>query len=81
MVVRARPLVTLFGVVAGLALVAAAVPTADGGRSPSPSSGRCRSRRVAWTALVPLIVSVTAAFPLAVAVVRRRSVPRIRLAS
>ena len=62
MVVRARPIVTLFGVVAGLALIAAAVPTARRWAIALAIVGPVPFAALAWTALVPLVVSVTAAF-------------------
>ena len=58
MVVRAQPVVTLFGVVAGMALIAAAVPAARRWAVALAILGPLPFAALAWTALVPLIVSV-----------------------
>ena len=78
MVVRARPLVTLFGVVAGLALVAAAVPTMRRWAIALAIVGPLPFAALVWTALVPLIVSVTAAF-VAVAIHRTSAGPPVQI--
>ena len=80
MAVRARPTVAAVGLASGVALIAAACVRPRRGTIALVVIGTVPFAVVAWTALVPLLV-VVVAVPLAVAVVRRRSVPRIRLAS
>jgi len=67
--VRAQPVVTLFGVVAGVALIAAAVPATQRWAIALAILGTLPFAALAWTALIPLIVTVVAAF-VAVAVHR-----------
>jgi hypothetical protein len=60
MVVRARPLVALVGVVAGVALVAAAVPGPRRRSMALAVVGTLPFAVLAWTAIAPLVVTVAA---------------------
>ena len=73
MVVRAHPAVTVLGVVAGVALIAAAVPAAQRWTIALAVVGPLPFAALAWTALVPLIVSVVAAFVAVAVAVHRTS--------
>jgi hypothetical protein len=77
-VVRAQPLVMLSGLVAGVALMAAAVPGARPRIIPLAVLGTLPFAALAWTALVPVIVSVTAAV-ITLAVHRPSAAPPVKI--
>ena len=60
MVVRAHPAVTVLGVVAGVALIAAAVPAAQRWTIALAVVGPLPFAALSWSALVPVIVSIVA---------------------